>query len=51
MADELRRAGELPGITDEILATYRAKAWIKGRLPAAVDERHRTVRSVNVSAR
>jgi serine O-acetyltransferase len=28
MADELRRAGELPGITDEILATYRDQSII-----------------------
>ena len=30
---------------------YRAKAWLKGRLPAAVEERTRTVRAVNLLAR
>jgi hypothetical protein len=30
---------------------YRAKAWLKGRLPPEVEERHRTVRAVNLLAR
>jgi HEAT repeat protein len=30
---------------------YRAKAWLKGRLPAKVEERTRTVRSINLLAR
>ena len=30
---------------------YRAKAWLKGALPAAVEERTRTVRAVNLLAR
>ncbi len=30
---------------------YRAKAWLKGHLPAAVEERTRTVRAVNLLAR
>ncbi len=28
--------------------TYRAKAWFKGSLPMAIEERTRTVRSVNL---
>ena len=31
--------------------TYRAKAWFKGRLPAEIDERTRTVRAVNLLGR
>lgn len=31
--------------------TYRAKAWMKGHLPAEVEERTRTVRAVNLLAR
>ncbi|HUT34685.1 MAG TPA: HEAT repeat domain-containing protein [Planctomycetota bacterium] len=30
---------------------YRAKAWFKGHLPAAIEERTRTVRAVNLLAR
>ena len=30
---------------------YRAKAWLKGKLPPAVEERTRTVRAVNLLAR
>ena len=30
---------------------YRAKAWLKGHLPSAVEERTRTVRSINLLAR
>ena len=31
--------------------TYRAKAWFKGSLPAAIEERTRTVRAVNLLGR
>jgi hypothetical protein len=31
--------------------TYRAKAWFKGSLPAAIEERTRTARAVNLMAR
>jgi HEAT repeat protein len=31
--------------------TYRAKAWFKGRLPAEIEERTRTVRAVNLLGR
>ena len=30
---------------------YRAKAWLKGNLPEAVEERTRTVRAINLLAR
>ena len=30
---------------------YRAKAWIKGHLPAQVEEQTRTVRAVNLLGR
>jgi len=48
LASHLRPVELLPN-GDEF--TYRAKAWFKGRLPAEIDERTRTVRAVNLLGR